>query len=96
MNALKKLEEVVPNKAYLGFAKLAIGYHKILCFRSAKNKFGKKGEKSILIELDDQVLFLPQHFSTKINDDDIRELNASIEKNSAVYVYFGGRDEKTK
>lgn len=96
MSALKKLEEVVPNKAYLGFAKLAIGYHKIISFRSTKNKFGKKGEKSILVEIDDQVLFLPQHFSAKINEDDIRELNSSIEKNETIYLHFGGRDEKTK
>lgn len=96
MNALKKLEEVVPNKAYLGFTKLSIGYHKIISFRSTKNKFGKKGEKSILVELDDQVLFLPQHFNMKINEDDIRELNSSIEKNNSVYLHFGGRDEKTK
>lgn len=55
-----------------------------MCFRAVKNKFGKKrdgSQKSILIELNDQVLFLPQYFSQKINDEDIRQLNAAIEKN---------------
>lgn len=100
MEVLKKLEELVPNKPYLGFAKLSPGYHKILCFRSVKNKYGKKGDgskNSILIELDDQVLFLPQYFNQKITgEDDIRRLNTAIEKNETIYVYFGGRDEKTK
>lgn len=99
MNALKKLDEIVPSKVYLGFAKLSLGYHQILAFRTVKNKFGKKSDgsaKSILIELEDQVLFLPQHFSQKLNDNDLSELNSSIEKNECVYVYFGGTDEKTK
>lgn len=99
MSALKKLEEVTANKAYLGFAKLVIGYHKFFCFRLVKSKFGKKGEKSLLVELDDQVLFLPQNFSQKMGEDDIRELNENIEKDKAMYIYFGGRggrDEKTK
>lgn len=99
MNALKKLQEVAPNKPYLGFAKLSLGFHQIFNFRSVKNKFGKKGEgsaKSIMVELDEQVLFLPQYFSQKINEEDMSELNAGIEKNESVYIYFGGRDEKSK
>lgn len=99
MNALKKLEEVVPNKPYFGFTKLSIGFHQIINFRTVKNKFGKKGTSSansILIELDDQVLYLPQYFNTKVNDDEITELNAGIDKNEAVYLYFGGCDENSK
>lgn len=89
MNALRKLEDVTPNKPYLGFAKLSRGYHQILSFRIVKNKFGKKGDgssKSIIIELRDQVYA-----------EDIRELNEDIQKkNEAIFIYFGGRDEKTK
>lgn len=99
MSALKKLEGVGPNKPYLGFARRAPGYYSIISFRSVKNKFGKKSDstsRSVLIELEDQVLFLPQHFSQRIADDDIRELNTTIEKKDGVYIYFGGRDEKTK
>lgn len=99
MNALKKLEEIVPNKVYLGFAKLSLDYHQILAFRTVKNKYGKKNDgsaKSIMIELEDQVLFLPQYFKQKITDEDIIELNTSIENKKSVYLYFGGRDDKTK
>lgn len=89
MNALKKL---------LGFAKLNTGYHQIHCFRSVKNKFGKKADgnkRGVLIELDDQVLFLPQHFSQKITENDIVELNDSIES-APLYLYFGGAVENSK
>lgn len=96
MNALKKLKEMQPNKPYLGFPKLEVGYHKILTFRIVKNKFGKKADgssKSILLELTKEVLFLPQYFLQKITEEDIRELNAGIEKGEVIYLFFGGRNE---
>lgn len=96
MSALRKLLEIGPNKPYLGFAKLANGFHKIFSFSLTKNKFGKKGEKSILVELDDQVLFLPKHFNSKIDGEDVKELNEDIGKNKNIYLYFGGQDEKTR
>lgn len=96
MSALKKLLEIEPNKPYLGFARLANGFHKIFSFSLTKNKFGKKSEKSILVELDDQVLFLPQHFNSKIDGEDIKELNGDIGKKENIYLYFGGQDERTK
>lgn len=97
MNVLKKLEFVQPNKPYLGFNKLSIGYHQICCFRSVKNKFGKKGEgsaKSILLELDDQVVFLPQYFWQKINEKDMCDLNTLIETGENIYLHFGGKQEQ--
>lgn len=96
MSALKKLEEVIANKVYQGFTKLALGYHKIFGFKLVKSKFGKKCEKSLMAELEDQVLFLPSYFSQRIGEDDIRELNENIEKDKAIYIYFGGREERTK
>lgn len=99
MNALKKLKEVQPNKPYNGFAKLKIGYHEIVNFRAVKNKYGKKNEgsnQSILIELQDEVLFLPQYFWQKINNDDITELNSAIGAGEKVYLFFGGRNDDTK
>lgn len=99
MNALKKLEELKPNKPYHGFAKLSVGFHQIERFRIVKNKFFKKGDdsnKSILVELKDEVLFLPQYFWQKLNDEDICELNSSININDNVYLYFGGKDEKSE
>lgn len=94
MNALNKLKEIQPNKPYRGFAKLDLGYHQILSFRIVKNKFGKKGDgsgKSILVELNAEVLFLPQYFLQKLNEEDIRELNESVESNEKIYLFFGGR-----
>lgn len=99
MNALKKLENVKPHKPYHGFGKLQNGVHKIECFRVVKNKFSKKGEgssKSILIELEEQVLFLPQYFWDKINENDIRDLNSGIDSNQYVYLFFEGKNEETK
>lgn len=99
MNVLKKLEEITPNKPYQGFAKLSLGFFKIFEFRAVKNKFGKKGDgsmRSILIELEDQVLFLPTYFNGKLSDGDISELNESIKKNENIYLHFGGRDETSK
>lgn len=96
MNVLKKLEDLKPNKLYHGFAKLSIGYHEIRCFRSVRNKFGKKGGsgKSIIVELEDQILFLPQYFWQKLNENDLQELNSSIENGEYVYLYFGGKQEE--
>lgn len=74
MNALEKLKEVQLNKPYHGFARLSVGYHKILSFRIVKNKFGKKGDgsgKSIWLELSDEVLLLPQYFLQKVSEEDV-------------------------
>lgn len=99
MNVLKKLEDTKPNKPYNGFAKLCIGIHQIMSVRFVKNKFGKKGDgssKSILVELEEEVLFLPQYFSQKLSKEDVHELNSSIESNENVYLFFGGKSESNK
>lgn len=76
------------------FTKLSIGFHQIILFRTVKNKFDKKDDaKSILVELDDQVIFLPQYFRQKITDSDICEFNSCINKNEDIYLNFGGRNE---
>lgn len=99
MNALQKIQQLKPNKPYCGFAKLAIGFYEILNFRYVKNKYGKKGEgsgKSILIELDDQVLFLPQYFNQKLDEEDLRELNSTIDDGEKMYLSFGGKHEHSR
>lgn len=99
MDVLKKLEAVNPNKPYLGFAKLKNGFHEIVCFRITKNKFGKKTDgsnKSILVELLQEVLFLPQYFWSKLTEADINVLNSCIENGSKVYLYFGGKHEQSR
>lgn len=90
---LKKLENET-NKPYRGFTKLKKGFHEILNFRIVKNKNGKKSDgsnKSILVELDDQVLFLPQYFNQKVNNEDFNDLNESISTNEKIYLFFGGQ-----
>lgn len=96
MDVLKKLENMQFSKPYLGFAKLAKGNHKVIDFRIVKNKFGKKNEgtgKSILVELEDQILFLPQHFTRTLKEADIMELNDSSE---IIYLHFNGQIEGGK
>lgn len=90
---LKKLEE---NKPYHGFSKLNIGFHQIKLFRTVKNKFDKKDDvKSILVELEDQVVFLPQYLRQKISDSDMSELNSCIDNAEDMYLHFGGKNEST-
>lgn len=103
MEVFKKLEDLTSNKPtnkqYLGFAKLSVGFHEILCFRYVKNKYGKKSDgsnKSILIELDNEVLFLPQYFCQQLTQSDLNDLNKSINKNKKMFLYFGGRFEESK
>lgn len=92
MSAFQKLQEAGESKPYYGFAKLTLGHHEIICFRLIKNKYAQKDEckKCLLVELKDQIIFLPKHFSENINEDDITELNSDGETK---YLYFGGKRE---
>lgn len=93
--ALELLKSVGAGKPYYGFKDLAIGNHKIELFRFVKNKnYDSKDPKSlprvILVELADQILFLPEYFAAILEDDDekINELNSDgIDK----YLSFGGK-----
>lgn len=100
MEALKKLQEATlsTGKPYRGFNNLPVGYHQVFRLRSVKNKFGKKASgtsKSILVELEDQVVFLPQYFWQKINEKDIENLNSFIDGGEEIYLYFGGKQEES-
>lgn len=93
-----------PSKPYIGFSKLQHGYFEIERFRFVKNKMynennedhvQKKLKRILLVELSDQVLFLPEYFAAGLNDDDakIDELNNDgITK----YLYFGGKRAHNK
>lgn len=91
-SALSKLQQVSDVKPYYGFTKLDIGHHEILSFRLVKNKFAKKDDckKTILVELNEQIVFLPKYFTEQIKESDIDELNADGEKK---FLYFGGKRE---
>lgn len=47
-----------------------------------------------MIELDNEVLFLPQYFSQQINEADIDALNDHIGNGQQIYLHFGGKNEK--
>lgn len=95
-SALKLLQsKVYGAKPYKGFSLVPHGNHEIFNFKLVKNKMYKEGVKSslkrvILIELKDEVLFLPEYFAIPFNDDDAKvdELNTDGVKR---YLFFGGK-----
>lgn len=90
MSALLKLQEASDMKPYNGFTKLSLGYHEILHFRMVKNKFAKKDDckHSIIVELENEIVFLPKYFAVDMKDSDIEELNTDGQKK---FLYFGGK-----
>lgn len=99
MSGLAKLTKIGSStKPYYGFTKLTIGYHKIQSFRIVKNKFAKEtdeGEKkTLLAELEDQIIFLPKYFMDALNRQDIQELNNV--SNETYYLFFGGKRERNQ
>lgn len=94
MSALAKIKSI-GNKPYHGFSKLPHGYHEIVCFKLTKNKYAaaddeQENKKSIIVELKNEILFLPKYFTENINEDDINDINSS---NEILYLYFGGKRE---
>lgn len=89
MNVLKKLNQSTEDKPYHGFSKLDIGNHEIVSFRATNNKFGK----SVICELVDQIIFLPQYLGQQLGEQDIQELNKCEKK---LFLHFGGRHDKKK
>lgn len=91
MNILKKLKNKQAGKPYNGFSQLSKGYHQTYSFRSVDTTYGR----SILVELQHEVVFLPSYFSENLSDSDVTELNLSL-KNEPIYLFFGGQREKSK
>lgn len=92
------------SKEYNGFSKLDTGYHEIELFRLVKNKMYNENNEDhvknrlkrvLLVELKDEILFLPEYFAVGLNDDDakVEELNNDGIKK---YLYFGGKRPKNK
>lgn len=104
MSSLKDFfrPEFDSSKPYRGFTELPHGKYRIVRFKLVKNKFAKgdKGSEdsprsstAVMVELEDQVLFLPQHLARRFqeNPGSMREINTS---DITFYLYFGGmRDE---
>lgn len=63
-------------KPYYGFSNLAPGHYEVECFRFVKNRFYKPDvenpdvPRSLMVELKDQVLFLPSRFAKRLDNDD--------------------------
>lgn len=89
-SALELLKSAKSNaKPYYGFDKLANGSHEIINFRLTKTKYGE----TILVELNDEVLFLPQYFKAALDSEKIEELNNDGIKK---FLHFGGKNKTTK
>lgn len=88
-NPLAKIKNI--SKPYKGFTNLKIGYHRIDQFRLVKNKFSES-EKSLLIELANEVVYMPQYYANCIEESDIPDLNGDERS----YLYFGGRRAHNK
>lgn len=97
-SALDLLRQNGPNqsKPYLGFSQLKKGHHEIVNFRLVNNKmYNERAENSakyvILVELKNQILFLPKYFAQHFQDengaDEVEELNRGVKK----YLFFDGR-----
>lgn len=84
MNVLKKLNSVNDDKPYHGLPTLKQGYHEVFSFRESNGRYGR----SVIAELKNEIIYLPQYMVEKIDQDDIRELNDSSEK---LFIFFGGR-----
>lgn len=90
MNAIEKLRSIGTfkpefSKPYKGFSLLSVGFHKIECFRIVKNKFANKDsgeqDKTYLVELENEAIFLPKYFMNALGEDDIDDLSSGDEVN---------------
>lgn len=62
---------------------------------TSKSAAGSGGtSKSIIAELKDQIVFLPQYFISLLTTNEINELNSN--KTEKMYLYFGGRRPKSR
>lgn len=97
-SAMDILIGATESKPYYGFSNLKIGHHEVVKFRLVRNKqYKSDAEKpsspqTLLVELVDQVLFLPEYFLRQFGDnaEKVDELN-----NDGVrkFMFFGGRRE---
>lgn len=92
-SAFDVLKSFQDGKPYRGFASLEKGNHEIIEFRLVKNKLHREDSDiprlSLLVELKDQVLFLPAYIAQKIgySYEKVDEINADPRKK---FLFFGG------
>lgn len=79
-------------KPYKGFKNLAVGNYEIKRFRLVKNKFLKEEDspkRVLLVELEDQILYLPAYFAVNFEDDD-RKVDAVNKDGVRRFLCFKG------
>lgn len=89
MHVLKKIANPESTKPYHGLTKLPKGYHLVLVFRESIGQFGR----SIIAELEDEIIFLPKYLIGRLTEQDVNDLNACNEK---MYLFFGGMHTEHK
>lgn len=94
------MEFLNASKPCTPFDKLDTGYYEVIKFKLVKNRFYRQNsenpgaEKSLIVELANQVLFLPSYISKNFagpNEYRVAELNNSSEK---IFLYYGGSSER--
>lgn len=82
------------NLPYRGFANLPIGNYRIEQFKFVRNKFQKHEDpesppRILMVELAEEIVFLPAYFAKNFNDDD--ELVRNINNDGVTrFLCFGG------
>lgn len=92
MNKLSGNKYGSPSKPYYGLSKMDKGYYKICSFRTVKNRYAD-GETCVLVELINEVIFLPKYLAADLNEEDITSLNTD---GVTKYLYFGGKRSENK
>ena len=84
------------SKPNTGFSQLEIGDHEILKFYFVRNRWydGLPGSvrRILMIELQDQVLFLPANYAKKFNDSD-KMLQAVNDDSTKRFIRFAGKND---
>lgn len=97
MNALKLLQSCY--KPYKGFSFLPEGNHEIVKFKMVNNKmYDPESEtpqlkRVVLVELKEEVLFLPEYFAINFQKENEKLLDSLNEDGVKKYLYFGGKRE---
>lgn len=89
--------QFLDGKPYKGFGELEIGEYEIVLFRFVRNKFfdptvANSLRRVLVVELDDQILFLPSYMAVNFRDDD-KLLEALNNDGVKRFLCFGGRRE---
>lgn len=89
------LRDFFQRKPYRGFSSLSLGKHRIIRFSLVPNRFAASTlttaqKTNVRVELEDQVVYLPNYIGEKLKGDQnkIDELNNS---NIVFYLDFKGR-----